>query len=38
MRAFARCRLKPRFKCTSNKEIAAGVTPEMRAACPTVCG
>ena len=28
----------PRFKCTSRIEIAAGVTPEMRAACPSVSG
>ena len=28
----------PRFKCTINKATAAGVTPEMRAACPTVSG
>jgi hypothetical protein len=28
----------PRFKCTSKSEIAAGVTPEMRAACPMVSG
>lgn len=26
------------FKCTNNNEIAAGVTPEMRAAWPTVSG
>ena len=29
---------KPRFKWTSSKEIAAGVMPEMRAACPIVSG
>src|SRR5689334_11005682 len=28
----------PRFRCTSSSEIAAGVTPEMRAACPNVSG
>src|SRR5215475_3352117 len=27
-----------RFKCTSNSEIAAGVTPAMRDAWPTVSG
>src|SRR6476646_3716289 len=30
--------LKPRLRCTSSREIAAGVTPEMRAAWPTVRG
>ena len=29
---------KPRFTCTSNNEIAAGVMPEIRAACPAVSG
>ena len=29
---------KPRFRCTSSSAIAAGVTPEMRAAWPTVSG
>ena len=29
---------KPRFRCTSRSEIAAGVMPEMRAACPIVSG
>ena len=29
---------KPRFRCTSSSEIAAGVTPEMRAAWPIVSG
>ena len=28
----------PRFRCTSNSEIAAGVMPEMRAAWPSVSG
>ena len=28
----------PRFRCTSSSEIAAGVTPEMRAAWPIVSG
>ena len=26
------------FRCTSSSEIAAGVTPDMRAACPSVAG
>src|SRR5688572_13388592 len=30
--------LNPRFKCTSKSEIAAGVIPEIRAACPIVSG
>src|SRR6266536_3300989 len=30
--------LNPRLRCTSNNEIAAGVMPEMRAACPSVSG
>ena len=29
---------KPRFRCTSSNEMAAGVIPEMRAACPSVSG
>ena len=29
---------KPRFTCTSNNEMAAGVMPCMRAAWPTVSG
>src|SRR5215213_873707 len=29
---------KPRFRCTSNSEIAAGVMPWMRAAWPSVSG
>ena len=31
-------REKPRFTCTSNKEMAAGVMPEIRAAWPAVSG
>src|SRR5690606_38194919 len=27
-----------RFRCTSSSETAAGVTPDIRAACPTVAG
>src|SRR4051812_41927829 len=34
---FSGCE-KPRFTCTSNKEMAAGVMPEIRAACPAVSG
>ena len=30
--------LNPRFKCTINSATAAGVTPEMRLAWPTVSG
>src|SRR5690349_18468796 len=30
--------LRPRFRCTSRSEIAAGVIPEIRAACPIVSG
>ena len=26
------------FRWTSSSEMAAGVTPEMRVACPSVCG
>jgi hypothetical protein len=39
-----RCRLsvgnclKPRLRCTRSRATAAGVTPEMRAACPSVSG
>ena len=29
---------RPRFRCTSNREIAAGVTPEIRDAWPRVSG
>src|SRR6185437_14949201 len=33
------CRVAPRFfRCTSRIEIAAGVTPGMRPACPIVAG
>ena len=32
------CGEKPRFRCTSSSEIAAGVMPEMRAAWPMVSG
>src|SRR5438477_5113089 len=35
---LGRASLNPRFRCTSNSEIAAGVTPEMRAAWPMVSG
>lgn len=31
-------RPRRRFRCTSNNEIAAGVTPEILAACPSVAG
>src|SRR6185295_15589363 len=30
--------LNPRFKCTSSNEMAAGVIPEIRAACRIVSG
>ena len=30
--------LNPRFKCTISNATAAGVTPEIRLACPTVSG
>ena len=30
-------RRPPRFRCTSSSDIAAGVTPEIRIACPS-CG
>ena len=30
--------LNPRFKCTISSATAAGVTPEMRDACPSVSG
>ena len=30
--------LNPRLRCTSRSEIAAGVTPEIRAAWPSVSG
>ena len=36
--AGARRRAKPRFRCTSSSEIAAGVMPWMRAAWPIVSG
>ena len=36
--AERRTALKPRFRCTSRSEIAAGVMPEMRAAWPSVSG
>ena len=29
---------RPFFRCTSNSEMAAGVTPEIREACPSVSG
>src|SRR6185503_2396252 len=36
--AVSRARPTPRLRCTSKREIAAGVTPEMRDAWPTVSG
>ena len=37
-RAFAGNSVKPRFRWTSSSAMAAGVTPDTRAACPMVSG